>query len=78
MLDFIVGDDGVIVVSLDGEPMVRTVKMTLGGVGISLCGMNRNLFFLQLIETFDAYKMLIESLNFKGVLRGMSCAHTHE
>ena len=75
MLDFIVGDDGVIVVSLDGEPMVRTVKMTLGGVGISLCAMNRNLF-LQLIETFDAYKLLIESLNFKGVLRGMWCAHT--
>ena len=48
MLDFIVGDDGVIVVSLDGEPMVRTVKMTLGGVGISLCAMNRNLFFCSL------------------------------
>ena len=76
MLDFIVGDDGVIVVSLDGEPMVRTVKMTLGGVGISLCAMIQNLLFLQLIETFDAYKMLIESLNFKGVLRGMWCAHT--
>ena len=48
VLDFIVGDDGVIVVSLDGEPMVRTVKMTLGGVGISLCGMIRNLFFCSL------------------------------
>lgn len=67
VLDFIVGDDGVIVVSLDGQwssgepdgtalsensPMVRTVKKSLG----------------ELIETFDTHKSLIDSLNFKGLL----------
>ena len=88
MLDFVVADDGVIVVSLDGqwtcdEPdamalsenhlMVRTVKTSSGKVRVFL---NRQLLklnpYFQLVETFETHKSLVESLNSKGLLPGMS------
>ena len=88
VLDFIVGDNGVIVVSLDGQwtcddpdaialsensLMVRTVKNSSGNVGISYPSLLFKIESLfQLIETFETHKSLIESLNFKGLLPGMS------
>ena len=89
MLDFIVGDDGVIVVSLDGQwtcdesdamvlsensLMVRTVKTSSGEVRVFyICQLFKLNPYFQLIETFDTHKSLIESLNFKSLLPGMSC-----
>ena len=87
VLDFIVGDDGVVVVSLDGqwtcdEPgafglsdnslMVRTVKKSSEGVRIYHRSFILVIHYFQLIETFETRKSLIEALNFKGLLPGMS------
>lgn len=86
VLDFTVGDDGVIVVSLDGqwdEPdvignrlMVRTVKECSGEVPIRWLIVHGDRWadhlYLQLIETFDTYRLLVETLNFKGLVPGTS------
>jgi hypothetical protein len=89
VLDFVVGVDGVIVASLDGQwtcddpdaivlsensLMARTVKLSSAGeVCLLLIRIHFLLFKLfQLIETFETYNSLIESLNFKGLLPGMS------
>lgn len=84
-----VGDDGVIVVSLDGqwtsdEPdvsgnnlMVRTVKFTdevLIPYPLFMLVIEINHPYLQLVETFDTHKPLIESLNSNALLPGMSSA----